>query len=493
MPTSNLRLQRCHASLPGTCLHKLTAVMLLTMAVPWPVNPASGEDDATNRNAPNFVVIFCDDLGYGDLQCFGSEKINTPHLDRMAQQGQRWTQFYVGACVCTPSRAALMTGRLPIRSGMCSSRRRVLFPNSKGGLPEGEITIAEALKENGYATACVGKWHLGHLPQYLPTAHGFDSYFGIPYSNDMGLTPNPPGKKRLGYYEANRAVDLAYWGNVPLMQGAKILERPVDQTTITRRYAEQAVRFIRENRKEPFFLYLAHNMPHVPLFRSEPFENVSAAGVYGDVVQEIDGSVGQVLQALSDCGLENNTLVVFTSDNGPWRWFQDHGGSPGPLRGGKGGTFEGGMREPTVMWGPGLLKPGQVDQLGATMDLLPTFLSLAGIAPPADRTLDGYDLAPVLRGKGPSPRKTVFYYLGTEVWAVRHGDYKMHLTTVEPAYGADKTVNTHDPPLLFNLAEDIGEQHNIAADHPEVIDKLQALIAEHKASIEPAVNQLERR
>ena len=445
------------------------------------------------NGAPNFVIVFCDDLGYGDLGSFGSKTIHTPHLDRMAQQGQRWTQFYVGANVCTPSRAALLTGRLPIRSGMCSSRRRVLFPDSKGGLPAGEVTIAEALKTRGYATACIGKWHLGHLPEYLPTAHGFDSYYGIPYSNDMGLTPQPKGKQRLRYYDACRAVDLAYWGRVPLMQGREIIERPVEQTTITRRYTERAVQFIQDSRDRPFFLYLAHSMPHVPLFRSAKFQDVSAGGVYGDVIQEIDWSVGQVLAAIRAAELEQNTVVVFTSDNGPWLWFQEHGGSAGPLRGGKGGTFEGGMREPTVIWGPGIVRPGEIDELGATMDLLPTFCRLAGIEPPADRPLDGHDLSAALRGTGKSPRQTVFYYLGTEVWAIRHGNYKMHLKTVEPAYGPDKTVTTHDPPLLFDLAKDIGERDNIAGANSAVIEELKARVADHRGSLQPVPLQLERR
>ena len=445
------------------------------------------------NGAPNFVIVFCDDLGYGDLGSFGSKTIHTPHLDRMAQQGQRWTQFYVGANVCTPSRAALLTGRLPIRSGMCSSRRRVLFPDSKGGLPAGEVTIAEALKTRGYATACIGKWHLGHLPEYLPTAHGFDSYYGIPYSNDMGLTPQPKGKQRLRYYDACRAVDLAYWGRVPLMQGREIIERPVEQTTITRRYTERAVQFIQDSRDRPFFLYLAHSMPHVPLFRSAKFQDVSAGGVYGDVIQEIDWSVGQVLAAIRAAELEQNTVVVFTSDNGPWLWVQEHGGSAGPLRGGKGGTFEGGMREPTVIWGPGIVRPGEIDELGATMDLLPTFCRLAGIEPPADRPLDGHDLSAALRGTGKSPRQTVFYYLGTEVWAIRHGNYKMHLKTVEPAYGPDKTVTTHDPPLLFDLAKDIGERDNIAGANSAVIEELKARVADHRGSLQPVPLQLERR
>ena len=282
---------------------------------------------------PNLIVIFCDDLGYGDLGVFGHPTIKTPHLDRMAAEGQKWTNFYVAASVCTPSRAALLTGRLPIRSGMCSNRRRVLFPNSKGGLPASEITIAEMLKPAGYATACIGKWHLGHLQQYLPTRNGFDSYFGVPYSNDMDRVAGSPRGR-----EAFWKPKFEYW-NVPLLRDEAIVERPADQNTLTRRYAREAVAFIRKNRSRSFFLYLAHTMPPVPLFRSDDFAGESLRGRYGDVIEEIDWSVGQVLQTLRDTGLDRNTLVVFTSDNGPWLIFNEHGGSAGLLRGGKGGTF----------------------------------------------------------------------------------------------------------------------------------------------------------
>ena len=268
---------------------------------------------ATAEPKPNVVVIFCDDMGYGDVGCFGNENIRTPHLDRMAAEGQRWTDFYVAASVCTPSRAGLLTGRLPIRNGMCSSKRRVLFPNSKGGLPPEEFTIAEGLKSVGYATACVGKWHLGHLPKFLPTRQGFDTYFGIPYSNDMDRVAD----RKLGR-KMWTDPKVEYW-NVPLLRDEKVVERPADQTTITRRYTEEAIKFIKANREKPFFVYLAHSMPHVPLFRSKEFAGRNKArGLYGDVIEEIDWSVGQVLQTLRDEGLAEKTLVVFTSDNGPW-------------------------------------------------------------------------------------------------------------------------------------------------------------------------------
>ena len=278
---------------------------------------------------PNLVVIFCDDLGYGDLGTFGHPTIRTPNLDRMAQEGQKWTHFYAAASVCTPSRAALLTGRLPVRNGMMSPKSRVLFPDSASGIPENEVTLAEALRAQGYATGCVGKWHLGHLPQYLPTNNGFDSYFGIPYSNDMDQTRK--GSTR----DLVKTARIEYW-NVPLLRDREVVERPADQRTITKRYSEEAVRFIRENRERPFFLYLAHSLPHVPLFASEEFLGTSKRGLYGDVVEEIDHGVGQIMQTLTDLGIAERSLVVFTSDNGPWLPYKEHGGSAGLLREGKG-------------------------------------------------------------------------------------------------------------------------------------------------------------
>jgi arylsulfatase A-like enzyme len=431
---------------------------------------------------PNFVVIFCDDLGYGDVGAFGHPTIRTPELDRMAAEGQKWTSFYVGASVCTPSRAALLTGRLPIRSGMCSDRRRVLFPDSGGGLPETEITIAEALRDLGYSTGCVGKWHLGHLPQYLPTENGFDSYFGIPYSNDMDRVPESPDGRAAFL---NPAIES--W-NVPLLRNTEIVERPADQRTITRRYTDEAVQFIQANRERPFFLYLAHSMPHVPLFRSESFAGSSLRGLFGDVIEEIDWSVGQVLQTLRDLQLDRNTLVVFTSDNGPWLSYDQQGGSAGLLRGGKGGTFEGGMREPTIFWWPGTAEPGVKPGLATTMDILPTFLELAGSSVPGDRIIDGYSLAAVLRSEAVSPRQKVLYYRGTEIYAARKGPFKAHFIT-RSEYGGEDPVH-HDPPLLYQLEHDPSEQFDLAEKHPEVIAEISAFVEEHKASVIPVPDQL---
>lgn len=440
------------------------------------------------ESPPNFVVIFADDLGYGDLGCYGHPTIATPNLDRMAAEGQRWTDFYSAACVCTPSRAALLTGRLPIRSGMCDDTRRVLFPESAGGLPPEEITMAEALKELGYATACIGKWHLGHLPQYLPTSQGFDSYFGIPYSNDMDRVKDSP-QGRAAFWNPKPE----YW-NVPLMRNEAIIERPADQTTITRRYTEEAIRFIRASRAKPFYCYLAHNLPHVPLFASEEFQGRSRRGLFGDVVEEIDSGVGRILQTLRDLQLDGRTLVVFTSDNGPWLIFNQHGGSAGPLRDGKGSTWDGGMREPALFWWPGVIQPGVVREMGSTMDLFPTCIKLAGGQVPTDRVIDGVDISPALLGpvrsrqNGPSPRRTMFFYRGTKLYALRHGPFKAHFIT-QPGYGAGK-AEKHDPPLLYHLGHDPGERFNVAADHPEVLAEIRKIAQLHQEQMTPGEPQL---
>jgi len=450
---------------------------------------------------PNFIVIFADDLGYGDLGVFGHPTIKTPALDQLAFEGQKWTNFYVAAPVCTPSRAGILTGRLPIRSGMCSDNRRVLFPDSNGGLPQSEITIARALKGNGYHTAAIGKWHLGHKSQFLPTKHGFDSYFGIPYSNDMDKI------KGTNYFADQISFsDEEYYQvfNVPLMRDEEVVERPADQRTITKRYTEEAIRKIKEFKGEPFFIYLAHNLPHIPLFRSGEFKGRSLAGIYGDVIEEIDWSVGQIIRTLKAEGLDDNTLVVFTSDNGPWHIFKTHGGSSGLLRGAKGGTFEGGMREPTIFWWPENLKPGVVMDLGTTMDLMPTFCSLSNTPLPLDRQYDGYDISPVLFGTGSGEREVVLYYRGQQVYAVRKGDYKAHFIT-QLEYGSRsahpitapemEVVNTPtvlEDPLLYNLSVDPGEKYNIAEDHPEIIEEIRKVLAQHQKSIVEVENQLEK-
>ncbi len=430
------------------------------------------------QDVPNVVVIYADDLGWGDLGCYGSPSIRTPHLDRMAAEGQRWTDFYSAAPVCTPSRAALLTGRLPVRNGMASNKRRVLFPNSKGGLPAAETTLPEALKAKGYATACIGKWHLGHLPEHLPTRHGFDAYFGIPYSNDMDRVSNAAG--------IFRDPKSEYW-NVPLLRGEKEVERSPDQSLLTKRYTEEAVGWIRTNKAKPFFLYLAYAMPHVPLFASPEYRGKSPRGLYGDAVEELDGSVGAVLKALREEGLDGRTLLVFSSDNGPWLTYADHGGSAGPLREGKGSTWEGGMRVPGIFRWPGKIAPGVVREIGCTMDIFATAVKLAGGDPGA---VDGVDQSATLFGSGPGARDVMYFHRDEALFAVRKGRWKLHLQT-QAGYGEPKAV-VHDPPQLFDLGVDPGEKWNVAAKHPELVDELLKLAAAHRAALQPVENQLER-
>jgi len=431
--------------------------------------------DSPTSGKTNFVVIFCDDLGYGDLGVFGNPTIKTPHLDRMAEEGQKWTQFYSADPICTPSRAGLLTGRYPIRNGMTSAKRGVLFPDSSLGLPSHEITIAEVLKQRDYATAAVGKWHLGHLPQFLPTAQGFDSYYGIPYSNDMAKIKGAPNYRTMtddpDYYPDTNDFD------VPLMEDERVTEQPADQNTITRRYTERAVEFIETHQKQPFFLYLAHSLPHIPLFTSPDFRGQSRRGLYGDVIEEIDWSVGQVLKTLRRLDLAKNTVVIFTSDNGPWLAFKTHGGSAGPLRAGKGTTFEGGQRVPTIFWSPGLVTPGIVDGMGSAIDLLATFASLAGASAPTDRKMDGYDLSPALLGTGPSPRKEFFYWTQGKLHAARSGPWKLHFIQREPInYGREVPM---DHPELYHLEQDISEAYDVSAHQPEIVEQLTRLADAH--------------
>lgn len=430
------------------------------------------QDESMSQEQPNVVVLFADDLGYGDIGPFGHPTINTPELDRMAQEGMTLTQFYVAASVCTPSRAALLTGRLPVRNGMASDERRVLFPNSPGGLPDEEITIAEALKDEGYATAAIGKWHLGHLPEHLPTEHGFDHYYGIPYSNDM--TTAEDGAK-----------------GAPLVRNKTVVEHPTNQRTLTRRYTEEALSFIEANEEQPFFLYLPYTFPHVPLHASEAFRDTSARGLFGDVVEEIDWSVGQILGTLRERGLAENTLVVFTSDNGPWLIMDERGGTSGLLRGGKGSTWEGGMREPTLAWWPGTIEGGTVsDAVGSTMDLFTTSLELAGAEVPDDRVIDGENLLPVFRNPEAEGRDHVSFYRGEQLYAMRKGPWKAHFTT-QAGYGDEP--HPQDPPLLYHLEHDPGEKFDKAENHPEVIDEIRALVETHRENLQRGEDRLDDR
>jgi len=422
---------------------------------------------------PNFVVIFTDDQGYADVGCFGADKIETPHLDRMAEEGLKLTSFYSASPICSPSRAALMTGSYPPRCGMGvytnSSRKRpemtaqVLFPYSREGLHADEITIAELLRDEGYATACVGKWHLGHLPPFLPTEHGFDSYFGIPYSNDMSPTP--------------------------VLRDTEQIEEPADQDSLTERYTEEAVRFIEANAGEPFFLYMPHSMPHIPLHVADRFRDQSEGGLYGDVIEMIDWSVGQVLEALRRLDIDEHTLVVFTSDNGPWLSHGVNGGNAGPLRSGKGTTYEGGMRVPCIAWWPETIPADtESDAIAATIDLLPTFAALSG-APLPERILDGVDLSALLRNPAEAePRDRFFYYKVLGLEAVRAGDWKLVFERRAWEEYPYRRNLPEDPqalvrPALYHLAKDIGETTNLYEARPDKVAELEALAEAMRADL----------
>lgn len=456
-------------------------LLLVTISLGWCLGFFVNEAAAASPSRPNIVIIYADDLGYGDLGCYGHPTIRTPNLDRMAAEGMRFTEFYSAAEVCTPSRAALLTGRYPIRSGMCHDQFRVLRSNARGGLPRDEVTLAELLKTRGYATGMVGKWHLGHLPEHLPPHHGFDEYLGLPYSNDMLPSPDSPKGRERFFAERND-----YW-QTPLIEGTNIVDHHPDQRQLTRRYTEAAVRFIRAHRRSPFFLYLAHTFPHVPLFASEAFRGRSAAGLYGDVLAELDWSVGRVLDTLRSEGLARRTLVVFSSDNGPWLIYDHHGGSAGPLREGKGSTWEGGMRVPGIFWWPGQIKPGVQHEMATTMDLFPTCARLAG-APLPDRPLDGIDISPLLFRAGSVDRPAFMYYRGATLYAARVGPWKAHFIT-RSAYGSDGPA-PHDPPWLFHLGEDPGERWDRASQHPEILSRITDAVARHRAALVPAPTQL---
>jgi len=392
----------------------------------------------------NFIIIFTDDHGYQDIGCFGAEGFETPNLDRMAKEGARFTDFYCGAPICSPSRAALLTGCYPPRVSIT----RVLFPEDKFGLNPDEISIAEVLKQKDYATACIGKWHLGHLPQFLPRSQGFEYYFGLPYSNDMW----PANSDR--------------YPPLPLIENEKAIEYNPAQSRLTQRYTERAINFITENKDRPFFVYLAHTMPHVPLFASEKFKGKTKKGIYGDVIREIDASTGELLETLKKLGIDEQTLVIFTSDNGPWLSKGDHGGSAKPLRDGKFSTYEGGMRMPCIMRWPGKIPADSTcSQIAATIDLLPTFANIAGAQIPADRTIDGKDITNILlEPDAKSPRQSFYYYDELKLGAVRRGKWKLVFK--------QKDNNGLE---LYNLDDDIGEKNNVAGQYPKVVKELQKL------------------
>lgn len=445
--------------------------------------------------SPNFVIIFADDLGYGDLECYGHPKFKTPHLNQMAAEGARLTQFNVPVPYCAPSRATLLTGRYPWRHGVWFNPA----PDGKQfntgvGIADSEVLISELLKEQGYSTLCVGKWHLGHNPRFYPTRHGFDDYLGILYSNDM------------------RPVNL--------IKGEQVIEYPVIQANLTQRYTERAIEFIKENQQKPFFLYLPHAMPHKPLAASEAFYKKSGNGLYGDVIAELDWSVGEILKTLKDLKLDQNTLVIFASDNGPW-----FGGNTAGLSGMKSTSWEGGLRVPMIARWPGKIPPRQViDTVCGSIDVFPTILKQAGIKVPADRVIDGKDLFPVLTEQAPTPHEALFSMKGNSLFTVRSGPWKLHIKPsprqllanqgkdwVDPRGPDGVTIIapyeqampnqppgllTGDQPvpmMLFNLEKDPAEQHNVAKDHPEVVARLQKLYEEMQTQVPDSIRNFDPR
>jgi len=416
---------------------------------------------------PNFVLIFADDLGYGDLGCYGS-KNPTPNLDRMAREGVRFTQFNVAQAVCSASRAALLTGCYPNRVSI----QGALPPRSKVALHHNEITIAELLKTRGYKTAIYGKWHLGDNPEYLPPRQGFDDYVGLPYSNDMWPF-HPSGAQRTNY------------PHLPMIHGTNVFELMPDQTTLTTLYTVRAIEFIDRNKGHPFFLYVPHSMPHVPLYNSAKHRGKSGQGTYGDSIMEIDWSVGQILQALKKHNLEKKTLVVFTSDNGPWLVYGNHAGSAGHLREGKATVFEGGVREPCIMRWPGKIPADRVcNELAVSFDLYATFAKLAGAELPKDRVIDSKDLWPLIAGArgAKTPHDVFYYYWAQHLQAIRSGKWKLHFAHSyphpEPA-GKDgypgKLQTEQIGPALFDLESDPGENNDVYAQHPDIVKRLEEL------------------
>jgi arylsulfatase A len=421
--------------------------------------PATAAD---SPRSPNVVIIFTDDQGYGDVGCYGAKGFTTPNLDRLAREGIRFTDFYVAQPVCSASRTALLTGCYPNRLGIVGA----LGPKDRHGIHDAETTLGQLCKSRDYATAIFGKWHLGHHPQFLPSRHGFDEYLGLPYSNDMW--PHHPGA-------------AANYPNLPLIEGTKTIAENPDQTQLTTMYTDRAVNFIDAHTKQPFLLYVAHNMPHVPLHVSDKFKGKSERGIYGDVIEEIDWSVGEILSALKRNALDENTLVMFTCDNGPWLLYGDHAGTTGPLREGKATTFEGGVRVPFIARWPGKIPAGSTcHEPAMTIDLLPTIAHLIGAKLP-ERPIDGLDIWPLLSAQpdAKSPHEALYFYWLKRLDAVRSGKWKLHLphdyTHPDPPGGDAKPgkLTTQKIDLaLFDLEADIGETKNVAEENPDVVTRL---------------------
>lgn len=437
---------------------------------------------------PNFVIIFIDDQGYGDLSCYGSKIIHTPNIDRLATEGRKFTSFMVASPVCTPSRAALLTACYPKRVGM---HQHVLFPSSKKGLNSTEHTIADHLKQQGYSTACFGKWHLGHQPEVLPTSNGFDTYFGIPYSNDMNH-PDNKGKPKGGpdgmdILWNDPESTLTKW-KTPLFEDEKIIEVPVDQRTVTRRYTQKAIDFVTAHKDEPFLVYLPHSMPHIPLYVPDDVRDPDPKNAYINTVEHIDSEVGRLLNTIDELKLTDNTYVIYTTDNGPWLQFKHHGGSAGHLREGKGTTFEGGQRVPCLIRGPGIPAGTVCHELTGTIDVLPTIAAITRTPLPQNRKIDGLDVSGLWMGTTKaSPRTEFIHYTSQGILeGLRQDHWKLLVKKPrQPRNRKKNAAATTKPPeiMLFDLSKDMGEQNNLAETHPELVTKLKTRMEELDAEI----------
>jgi arylsulfatase A-like enzyme len=463
----------------------LAAAALAFLAVTTEVRSAT--------RLPNFVIIYIDDMGYADIDPFGAEGYETPNLDRLAREGRVFTNFYVSQPVCSASRASLMTGCYNVRVGILGA----LGPRTEHGIHADEMTLAEVCKQKGYATACFGKWHLGHHPRFLPTNHGFDEYFGLPYSNDMW--PYHPDVLHLSMEERYKR-----WPELPLIEGTRIVNPKLtseDQKMLTTWYTERAVRFIERNRDRPFFLYVPHSMVHVPLHVSDKFDGKTKRGLFGDVVMEVDWSMGQIVNTIRRHGLDKHTMVIFTSDNGPWLSYGTHAGSAGPLREGKGTTFDGGCREPTVMWWPGKIPEGTTCPTPAmTIDILPTIAHLVGAKLP-DHRIDGKNIWPLIRGEpdAESPQEAYFFYNGQELQAVRMGRWKLHFPHQYRTLagrpggtgGKPAPYEQADIPLaLFDLENDVGETTDVKDEHPDIVAAIQKLADRMREDLGDSARQM---
>ncbi|SIS49036.1 Arylsulfatase A [Zobellia uliginosa] len=463
--------------------------------IPFPFSSTQME-----TQSKNIIIIFTDDQGYEDLSCFGSRNLQTPNIDRMAKEGLKLTSFYVASSVCSPSRAALLTGRMPKRVGV----PRVLFPKpNEGGLPPDEVTIAELLKEKEYQTALVGKWHLGHDKEYLPLNQGFDSYYGIPYSNNMSIAPGIDISKDIlfndNYTQEQMLSDIRrveknltnvpeedLKNKPPLMRGNEIIEYPTNQTTLTERYTKEAISFIEKNKEKPFFLYLAHSFPHVPVFVGDKFKGSSGTTPYYDALQEIDWSVGEILNTLKKNGLDKNTVVIFTSDNGPNRH-----GSARPLKGRKFTTYEGGQRVPAIIWAPGEIEANSTsDEIVSSLDLFPTIANYAGISLPKNKVFDGYDMSHFFSGKtNKSPRKEMYFYSAntSTIDGIRYGDYKF----LYKGHRIKNAANLKGDDLvdkLYDIKQDASEQNNLIATNPKKAKELIIKMKAYDAKLEKSKN-----